>query len=701
MDFNTTTYCLLPQLSFVSLNCEQGVLIGPRGAVAMKGMLYVQVLEALQQQPATVVGLMERLKKKLPTPYVLHAHKELMKLGYIGDLHTHKDPAYVAVPELKELPLLNWKVNKEDIPEISILRTLSDDNAKREYTRVLSTGKKWLPIVIGTERTTIGPVFYPDAGACPECLAFRLRQNQSLFTYFEQQGGVMPRQVAQDLIQSTICTLEYFTQHWDHEGELFGKIIAVNSDGIRTFHEVYQRPECPQCGNPNLMTEWMQQEILLAPSSGYLSYKNGYRSVSSEKTWTRLQHHIDPVCGVLKDLYNLSTSDHLQTFKISYPVMPMTEIPALYEFSIEAYGKGRTEKDAQVSALCEAVERASARYYGNEPIVKASISELRGAVSPLDIQHFHQEQLLAPDHTYALGPIPKMFDENEETEWLPAWSLRDRQQCYVPADAVLYGSLKTAKNRVAVFESNGFSAGNTLEEAITQGLLELIERDAVAIWWFNRLKRPPFESTMLEKDSWFTTALSELNDQGCTVHFLDLTIDTGVPVVAAVGEFETGFLIGYGCHLDSRIALSRGLTELIQVKTLMKPVPSPFEQTDYLYPDDTAKTFHCIHCNFDDEQEVFQVPNKLVKRLAQLDLDTVVVNCTRPDIGFPVVKVFVPGLRAFRPRFGEGRLYRVPVECGLLDVPTKYEELNPMWLTMRPYQKKTQMVDNEDTAPID
>jgi ribosomal protein S12 methylthiotransferase accessory factor len=40
-------------------------------------------------------------------------------------------------------------------------------------------------------------------------------------------------------------------------------------------------------------------------------------------------------------------------------------------------------------------------------------------------------------------------------------------------------------------DSNGNAAGNTLEEAtILQGFVELIERDSVALWWYNRLRRP-------------------------------------------------------------------------------------------------------------------------------------------------------------------------------------------------------------------
>ena len=59
-------------------------------------------------------------------------------------------------------------------------------------------------------------------------------------------------------------------------------------------------------------------------------------------------------------------------------------------------------------------------------------------------------------------------------------------------------------------------------------------------------------------------------------------------------------------------------------------------------------------------------------------MDFLVLNLTRPDIGFPVVRVAVPGLRHFRPRFAPGRLYQVPVEMGWLDAPLSEDQLNPV-----------------------
>jgi ribosomal protein S12 methylthiotransferase accessory factor len=64
----------------------------------------------------------------------------------------------------------------------------------------------------------------------------------------------------------------------------------------------------------------------------------------------------------------------------------------------------------------------------------------------------------------------------------------------------------------------------------------------------------------------------------------------------------------------------------------------------------------------------------LVERLG---LEMLVLDQTRPDIGLPVVKVIVPGLRHFFARFAPGRLYDVPVQLGWLREPLLEDQFNP------------------------
>jgi ribosomal protein S12 methylthiotransferase accessory factor len=59
-------------------------------------------------------------------------------------------------------------------------------------------------------------------------------------------------------------------------------------------------------------------------------------------------------------------------------------------------------------------------------------------------------------------------------------------------------------------------------------------------------------------------------------------------------------------------------------------------------------------------------------------MELIILDQTRPEIGLPVVKVVVPGLRHFWPRFAPGRLYDVPVRLNWLSRPLSEEELNPV-----------------------
>jgi ribosomal protein S12 methylthiotransferase accessory factor len=67
-----------------------------------------------------------------------------------------------------------------------------------------------------------------------------------------------------------------------------------------------------------------------------------------------------------------------------------------------------------------------------------------------------------------------------------------------------------------------------------------------------------------------------------------------------------------------------------------------------------------------------------VDTVRRAGLDFLALDQTRPDIGVPVARVIVPGMRHFYRRFAQGRLYDVPVKLGWRDRPTPESELNPI-----------------------
>jgi oxazoline/thiazoline synthase len=242
-------------------------------------------------------------------------------------------------------------------------------------------------------------------------------------------------------------------------------------------------------------------------------------------------------------------------------------------------------------------------------------------------------------------------------------------------------------------DSNGCAAGNTLEEAIVQGFLELVERDAYAIWWYNRLQRPQLDLSQFD-DSYVRDLQRQLAESGRKLWVLDVTSDLGVPTFVAVTHWmqngRENIEFGSGAHFDTKIALLRALTELNQFlslglmgggtgekSSLDGATPLRLDDYPYLTPSGKPLVPADLGSKFGDLDTSEQV-SACVRLAKQAGLDFLVLNQTRPDIEVPVVRVIVPGLRHFYRRFGRGRLYDVPIKLGLRDRPLKENEFNPI-----------------------
>jgi ribosomal protein S12 methylthiotransferase accessory factor len=298
-------------------------------------------------------------------------------------------------------------------------------------------------------------------------------------------------------------------------------------------------------------------------------------------------------------------------------------------------------------------------------------------------------------YNYVLSPLA----EDAEVSWTPVWSMTHRQPRYLPTAYCYYDFTDPGVPPFAVACSNGNAAGNTLEEAVFQGFLELVERDSIAIWWYNRLCRPG-----VDLDSFHERYLDQVRDflhsQKRDLWALDLTADLGIPVFVALSRRldrpPERILLGFGAHLDARIALLRAVTELNQMLTWVRSMegdpPSPLADHEtrnwlltattanqpYIIPDpilpmrtasDFPRRWH------DDLKDDVSLCQSLVE---QNGMELLVLDQTRADVGLPVVKAIVPGLRHFWARFAPGRLYDAPVKLGWLTRPLSEHELNPI-----------------------
>jgi ribosomal protein S12 methylthiotransferase accessory factor len=470
-------------------------------------------------------------------------------------------------------------------------------------------------------------------------------------------------------------------------------------------HRVTRRPQCPSCGDPGLVAAQVRRPVRTTVRQAAPDEGNGQRALRLDEVLDRYGQLVDPVTGIIGELRRDPGSPEFLPAYLSGRNRAMTQSSmALLRAGLRAHsgGKGVTETEAKVGALCEAVERYCGTLDGDEPVVRDSYRGLgEQAVHPDACQLFHQRQFAGRARWNAgcmpCHRVPEPFDERAAVDWTPVWSLTSGHQRLLPTGLLYFDPDPGRVPMSLLANSNGNAAGTTLEDAILQGFLELVERDAVAVWWYNRTRQP---GVSLDSfcDPWvarFPELMARLQRE---VWVLDVTSDLGIPVMAAVSRRtdkpEEDLMFGFGAHFDPRIAVRRALTELGQLLPavagaradgtgyrLSEPHLMSWWRTatsrnqPYLRPR-PAEPRTAASYGYRPSGHIDLGPVRAIAQRAGLDV--LVLDQTRPDIGLPVVKVLVPGLRHFWPRFAPGRLYEVPVRLGRLAEATRYEDLNPI-----------------------
>jgi oxazoline/thiazoline synthase len=593
-------------------------------------------------------------------------------------------------------------------PELMI--TLVNDYLEERLDEVnqrhLSDGAPWVLVQPSGIFPLVGPVFRPGQSACWMCLAERMKRNREVKALLDRRQArclaispLVQQTVGQSAIQLAAAEIAkaiatgFRTQLSDH-------IISLDLLGSTIVkHYVAARPQCPSCGRKKLRDpRRAPAPVELGAGGKVVMTSGGYRSVSSSTTVARFRRHVSPLTGVVSRLERIQAdlplnTNYYATHNFSGPSETVHELRA--GLSGGSFGKGSTAEQGEASALMEAIERYSGIFQGDEIRAKRRFIDFPSgdAIPPNEVLLFSDAQVRqarapAPSPDVPDG-LPALFDRSARIEWSPVWSLRDARFKYLPT-TLLYFFYRG----VAAFaaDSNGCAAGNTLEEAIVQGFLELIERDAYAIWWYNRLQRPELDLGPFD-DPYVRDLQKQLAQAGRRLWVLDVPSVLGIPTFVAITHWmqngRENIEFGSGAHFDARIALLRALTELNQFlslglmgggtgekSSLDGAAPLRLEDHPYLTPSGGPMAQPEFGSKFGqlDTREQVMACVSLVK---QAGLDFLVLDQTRPDIEAPVVRVIVPGLRHFYRRFAPGRLYDVPMKLGLRARSLEESELNP------------------------
>jgi ribosomal protein S12 methylthiotransferase accessory factor len=586
----------------------------------------------------------------------------------------------------------------------------------------LKQGQSWLLVQPSGIFPLVGPIFSPGATACWTCLAERMRWNRQVKAFLERSEAhcVAASPLAGHMVGQSglgLAALEiakaiasgFRTDLRDH----LVSLDLLGSSVVR--HYVPLRPQCSACGRKELSDPKRPPVPVELHEGGTLVMTSGgYRGVPPAETVARYRKHVSALTGVVSRLQRIETDLPLNaSFLAKHNFSPRPEtVEALKAGLIgDSYGKGSTADQAEASALMEAIERYSGIFQGNEIRTTCKFADFPpgDAILPNDIllvsdaqyghgaqhtacghaPHEHDEEC---GHAHEHDEVYRRFDPSSAVEWSPVWSLRDGRFKHIPTSLLYFHHRGPGDDQLRA-DSNGCASGNTLEEAIIQGFLELVERDSYAIWWYNRLQRGEVDLDALD-DPYIRDLKAAFAAAGREMWVLDVTSDLGIPSVVAFSHVSDGshehIEYGSGAHFDLRIAALRAVTELNQCLAIggmaggeARAVdihgndPLPLREHPYVLPHGKAQFSPASFAEFAglDRREQVLACIRTVKRQG---LDFLVLDQTRPDIEVPVVRVIVPGMRHYYRRFAPGRLYDVPVKLGWLKHKVPEAGLNPL-----------------------
>lgn len=349
-------------------------------------------------------------------------------------------------------------------------------------------------------------------------------------------------------------------------------------------------------------------------------------------------------------------SDITKLDRLDIPVF-IAERPGvdLYLENVSVYnGKGLTREQAKASALMEAFERYSAERHGRPTIAEDwnGIARHGKAVDP-------HRLFLAPGQEYR---------PEERLEWIPGLDLVSGEVRFLPAAAVFFPY--RPQDGCRFFESfsdtNGLASGNTLAEALSHALSEVIERDTETVAAHRGSGRS------IDLDSIDSAAIggmiAKYRRAGVGLYVKEITSELGVPTFLAASddeETQNPLLLckGAGTHLNAEIALLRAITEAAQSRCgIIAGSREDLNDEGYLNAahrlgyrgvkeklsywfgsDPRPRSFHEVSSI--RHERMHQDIDALLGTLVRHGLNEVIaVDLTRPDLGIPVVRVVVPGL---------------------------------------------------------
>jgi ribosomal protein S12 methylthiotransferase accessory factor len=251
--------------------------------------------------------------------------------------------------------------------------------------------------------------------------------------------------------------------------------------------------------------------------------------------------------------------------------------------------------------------------------------------------------------------------EASPAEWLAARDLANGAASAVPASLCRVGSTSSPS---PINPGVGCASGATAEQAVLSGLLEWVERDACAHWWFG--VREPRHIALETLDEAGLPDLVRTLRGGRSERsswFLDITSEWDIPCVVAV-SFDAdgkGFVHGAAARPSLGAAARAAYLEMCQMEVARHLIATKIDAggRDSLSPADRRHLVRFEAVVADDwpivrpngapaRRPVPEQPidlDLMVGRLSAGGLTCLAVDLSVAELGIPVVKTIVTGLQ--------------------------------------------------------
>lgn len=231
-------------------------------------------------------------------------------------------------------------------------------------------------------------------------------------------------------------------------------------------------------------------------------------------------------------------------------------------------GKGLTKEFALASGYGELMERLQLGYVGSKEVQKDGIYSMNDAQD----EGLPAKELFEKNANWYKALAEELYRYTEVREEPETLLMQYADEEGMVLATPYYNCVKKCKEyfpaalRKRVYTANGCAAGNTMEEAVVQGISEIVERHHQLRIVSESLSLPDVPEYFLKQYKTAYEIISHVRSMGFKVAIKDCSLGTQFPVVCAVfidgrtGRYHTHF----GAYPIFEIALERALTETLQ-----------------------------------------------------------------------------------------------------------------------------------------